>query len=172
MDNRGSLKLLGKAANGSPKNYFATLISNIWTTALRHEEQSNILGHIGLHGVMRSLNWLWSFILVFSVEESILTCLFQAHKTNWETTWKMVQPWRYTNSFDCATSQLEEYKFVESSIPWSPSILVSLIMLQRSCNSIRTLSLRWIWVSTKSRCHNWTTEFFQIPCNGGYINFK
>ena len=172
MDNKGRCKLLGNATNGSYNDLVETPFANLWTTAHCHEQQSIILGDIGLHRVIRLLIWLWSFLLVFSVNEGSLMCLFHACKTNWEIVWKSFTLGAGKSASIVRVVNPEKCNLFESSMLSSPSILVSLSMLQGSCNLTQTLFIWWLWTCTKSRCHTWPQEFSQMRCNGGYLIFK
>ena len=144
-----------------PMNYSALTWRTIYSTG-RHE----------LHKVIRLLTWLWNFIFVFSVKESIPMCSFHARKTNWEIVRKSSTLGATKSASIVRVVSPEEYNLYESSMLSSPSMLVSLSMLQRSCNLTRTLFIWWLWTCTKSRCYNWTKKCSQLCCNGGYIHFK
>ena len=110
-------------------------------------------------------------LFCYSLRESILMCLFNASKTNWEIVWKNFTLGAKKSASIVRVVSLKECNLCESSM-LSPSILVNLSMLQRSCNLTQTLFIWWLWTCTKPRCHNWTKNFSQMRCNGGYIIFK
>ena len=105
MDNKGRCKLLGDATKGSYKDQFATPFANLSITAPWHEEHSILLGDIGLHRVIRLLIWLWCFILVISVKESILNVFISRTQNKLRDSLKIFHPWRYKISFNGASSQ-------------------------------------------------------------------
>ena len=145
-------------ALGQPLNYSALTWRTIHST-----------GQHGLHKVIRLLTWLWRFILVFSVKESIPMCIFHARETNWENI-----PLNFTNGSTKSASIVrvvspKECNLFECSMFSSSSIFVSLLMLQRSCNFTQTLFIRWLWTCRKPSCHN-LAKFSQKRCIGVYIN--
>ena len=62
--------------------------ANFLTTVLWHEEQSVSNGDIRLHKGKSWLIRLWSFMLVFSVQESIKLCLIHAREAIRGIIWK------------------------------------------------------------------------------------
>ena len=80
-----------------------------------------LLGDIGLYQVIRLLIWLWCFLLVFSVKESILMCLFHARKTNWEIAWKFFNLAATNSASLVRVVSPEECNLFESSMLSSPS---------------------------------------------------
>ena len=109
LHNVGRCELLDSAANESYVGLFLFSFANFLTTAPWHGEQSNLLGDIRLHEVKSWLNWLLSFILVFSVEETIKLCLFHARKAIWGITWKHFSL-AATKSVSVASSQSRRMK--------------------------------------------------------------
>ena len=96
---------LKKTSNRPYDDYFATPFAKRWTTAPWHEEQSILLGDTGFK-VMRLLTWLWRYILVFCVKESI-PMFFSRTRNKLRKYSIRFHPWLYKVSFNCAGSQSE-----------------------------------------------------------------
>ena len=99
------------------------------------------------------------------MKESILLCLFHAHKTNWEIVWKSFTLGATKSASIVRLVSPEECNLFESSMLSSPSrssimfiINTCSSIIHRSCNLSQTLFIWWLWTCTKSRFHNWTKK--------------
>ena len=155
------LKRLVCDALWQPLNYSALTWRTIHSTGRHRTSQSYtsadliVMFHVGILCERKHPN-----VFTSRRQNKLIDCL------------KIFHPWPTKSASMVRVVSPEECNLFESSMLSSPSILVSLSMLQRSCNLTQTLFIWWLWTFTKSRCHNWTKKLSQMRCNGGYIIFK
>ena len=139
------------------------------------EEQSSLLGNIGLEKLMLLQISSWSFVLALSGNENIPISLFYAHAKQNERKKSCTFGATESPPSEQAGNQ-KKCRLFGSSIIFSSLTFVSLLTLHRFCDFTQMLFMWWLWNYRKPRFVDLTKiltkSFPQMRCIGGYKNCK